>query len=336
MSLFTALPRRSALLLSAAALAFTTGMPLASAQTTLSVNCDAGDSLATAVNAATPNTTINLSGTCEEAIHIPRTTNGLTINGGGEATVVEPAHDAPPTGPGSFTFFIEGQGVNLTGLNISGGAHAVHLSGPAFATITDNTITDSGGAIHLDKDSTGQIAGNAISGNHGYGINLQENSYARIGFTAPTRGLNGNTITDNEGPGIVVKQWSTGWISGNTISGNQGHGVWIDRNSLGEVYDNTIENNTLDGINISQGSGLSLNPEGKEAPSSVAGNRTVAGSHNGGWGIRCSVGGFVSGEPDTLNGEQGPAEITQGCEDNRSGQTPTKPQELSSRIQLSS
>lgn len=338
MSPDTARPFRRVVLTAGAVAALTlaVGLPAATAQTTVEVDCTAGDSLAAAVHVAIANTTIKLSGTCHEAIHIPRTTTGLTINGDGEAHVIGPAHDAPPTGPSSFTFFVEGQGVTLNKLKISGGAHAVHLSGPAFATITDNLITDSGGAIHLDKDSTGQIAGNEIRGNHGYGINLQENSYARIGFTAPTRGLNGNTITDNDGPGIVVKQWSTGWIAGNTITGNAGHGVWIDRNSLGEVYDNTIEGNTQDGIHVTQGSGLALNPEGKEAPSPVAGNRTSETARNGGWGIRCAVDGFVSGDPGTLNGTQGAALIGDGCTDNRNVHTPNTPPVFSSRSVLSS
>lgn len=327
--------RRLALILSTAAVSAAIMIPPATAQTAVTVDCDADGSLSTAVAEAAPNTTIHVTGTCNEAVHITRGINQITIDGGGTASVVGPDHDAPPTGPGSFTFFVEGQGITLTGLNIVGGAHGVHLSGPAFATITENTITESGGAIHLDKDSTGQIAGNEITGNHGYGINLQEASYARIGFTAPTRGLNGNTITGNDGPGIIVKQWSTGWISGNTITDNGGHGVLLDRSSLGEIYDNNIEGNSGDGIHASNGSGISLNPEGAEAPSQVPGNRTAADVLNEGVGIHCSVGGYVTGEQGTLNGDAGRASLTQGCADNRAGTSAAKPQ-LSSSALLSS
>lgn len=320
---------RTAVTLAAAALTAAIAAPAASAQTSVDVNCDTGGSLATAVAAAAPNTTINVSGTCTESVHITRDKNLLTINGGGTANIIGPAHDAPPTGPASFTFFIEGQGITLTELNIVGGAHGIHLSGPAFATITDNTVTETGGAIHLDKDSTGQIAGNTITGNHGYGINVQEASYARIGFIAPTRGLNGNIITGNSGPGITVKQWSTGWISGNTITDNGGHGVHADRSSLAEVYDNTIEGNNGDGIRASNGSGISMNPEGAEAPSQVAGNHTRDGSRNAGSGISCSVGGYVSGEQGSLNGTQGPRNVSQDCADSGAATS-------SSRIPLSS
>lgn len=318
--------------LAAAALA-----PVVSAQTTtMTVNCDAGDSLATAVTEAQPGATIEVTGTCEESVLIPRTVNNVVIDGGDQATVLGPDADAPPTGPESFTFFIEGQGITLQGINIVGGAHGVHLSGPASATIVDNTITDSGGAIHLDKDSTGQIAGNTITGNAGYGINIQENSYARIGFTAPTRGHNGNTITDNDGPGIVIKQWSTGWISGNTISGNQGHGVLVDRSSLGEVYDNTIEANTGDGIRVTNGSGLSLNPEGAEAPSQIAGNRSE--TPNGGTGISCEIGGYVSGDSGSITGQEGQSRFAQGCENALTGanDSPTHGSEATSLFTLSS
>ncbi|AGF72178.1 right-handed parallel beta-helix repeat-containing protein [Corynebacterium halotolerans] len=313
--------------------------PAVSAQSTTAVNCSLGDSLSTAVAEAEPGTTIEVSSTCGESVHVPRTVHNLVIDGSGNATVQGPDASAPPTGPGSFTFFIEGQGITLQGLTINGGAHnGVHLSGPASATIVGNTITGTGGAIHLDKDSTAQIAGNTITDNLGYGINIQENSYSRIGFTAPTRGLNGNTITDNDGPGIVIKQWSTGWISGNTIADNQGDGVVIDRNSLGEVYDNTIEANTGDGIRVSNGSGLSLTPEGAEAPSQVAGNHTAPATLNGGTGISCTVGGYVSGATGTINGTGGTTYFTEGCVNSLTSASdiPGNGNQASSLFQLSS
>lgn len=308
--------------------------PSTSAQS-VTVNCDAGDSLSDAVRTAADGAILTLTGTCEESVHIPRTTTSLTIDGGGDATIAGPDRSAAPTGAESFTFFIEGQGVTLTGLTVTGGAHGIHLSGPASATIVDNTITDSAGGVHLDKDSTGQIAGNHIHGNLGYGINVQENSYARIGFTAPTRGLNGNVIEDNEGPGISVKQWSSAWISGNAISGNSGHGVSVDRQSLGEVYDNTINANGGDGVHIVNGSGLSMTPEGNEAPSQVSGNHTDDSAPNLGYGISCALGGFVTGDAGSVAGARGTTHIDATCAHD-SADTPPSPPALSSLAALSS
>lgn len=322
-----------ATLAAAAALSLTALMPTAAAQlNVVEVDCDAGASLTQAVAEAAPSTTIQVSGTCDESVHVARSVNNIAITGDDTAIVNGPDSSTPATGPASFTFFVEGQGITLQNLTITGGAHAVHLSGPASATILDNTITGSAGAIHLDKDSTGQIGGNTITGNTGYGINIQENSYARIGFTAPTRGHLPNTIVDNDGPGIIVKQWSGAWISGNEISGNTGHGVEVDRGSHAEVYDNTIDNNTGDGIYVINGSGLNLGEEGTTVPSEVTGNRTDPASPNGGVGIRCSTGGYVSGHLGTLTGTQGKSQFEQGCVNSLTG----APEPTGSRMDLSS
>jgi parallel beta-helix repeat protein len=322
-----------AALAAAAALSLTTLIPAAAAQPgVVAVDCDAGTSLAQAVADAADGDTIEVSGTCDESVHVARSVNNITITGDGSATITGPDASTPPTGPASFTFFIEGQGITLQNLTITGGAHAIHLSGPASATILDNTITNSAGAIHLDKDSTAQIGGNTITNNLGYGINIQENSYARIGFTAPTRGHLPNTITDNQGPGIIVKQWSGAWISGNDITGNTGHGVEVDRGSHAEIYDNTINNNAGDGIRATNGSGTNLGEEGTTVPSPVTGNHTDPALPNGGVGVRCSTGGYVSGDPGTLTGAQGHSRFEQGCINSLTG----APEPTGNRADLSS
>nr|WP_304503585.1 right-handed parallel beta-helix repeat-containing protein [Corynebacterium lemuris] len=286
---------------------------------TVNVDCNAGGNLAQAVLGAADGDTLQVSGTCDETVFVPRTSTNLTIDGGGTATIAGPDASAPPTGPASFTFFVEGTGLTLKGMTITGGAHAVHLSGPASATILDNTITDSAGAIHLDKDSTGQIGGNTIVNNLGYGINIQENSYARIGFTAPTRGHLPNVIKDNQGPGIIVKQWSGAWISGNEITDNAGHGVEVDRGSHAEIYDNDISNNAGDGIRAANGSGINFEPINSEAPSQVKGNTTHTPNRD--HGLVCSTGGYVAGERGSLNGKRGAELIDAGCvTDRKTGQ----------------
>jgi parallel beta-helix repeat protein len=276
------------------------------------VDCDAGDSLARAVAGAQTGDVLTVLGTCTESVHVPRTIQQLTIDGGGRATVVGPDAEAAPTGPSAFTFFVEGEGVTIQGLEIRGGFHAVHLSGPSSATIVGNTITNSNGAIHLDKGSIGQIAGNTITNNIGYGINVQEDSYARIGFTAPTRGLVPNRITDNDGDGIRIDRWARAWVSGNEVTGNGGSGVVVDRGSHAEVADNLIGANGEDGLAVRRDSGLILTPEGEESATQVAGNRT--NTANGGVGLRCDTDSYVSGTLGTLRGREGTYEVDKTCE----------------------
>lgn len=299
------LPLAAALALPAALVAVTaTGSP-SDAAGPVTVSCDAGESLADAVRAAGPGTTITVSGTCAESVHVPRTAMQLTIDGQGSAVVQGPPGDTVPTSPASFTFFVEGQGVTLKNMRIVGGAHGVHLSGPSFATIDNNVITGSGGAIHLDKGSIGQVTNNTIENNVGYGINVQENSYVRVGFTAPTRPLAPNVIRDNDGPGIMVQRDSAAWIAGSTIAGNGGDGVWVDRMSHADVIGNVIEGNDGDAVSVSHGSGVNLESEGPESPRVPGPNSTSAGNPNSGVALRCEVGSYLAGPRGTLTGAQG-------------------------------
>lgn len=285
----------------------------AAGTTSLEVDCDAGDSLADAVLGASTGDTLTVSGTCTEAIHVPRPIQQLTIDGGGDATIVGPDASAPPTGPEAFTFFVEGQGVTIQGVTIRGGFHAVHLSGPASATIVGNTITESNGAIHLDKGSIAEIADNTITDNLGYGINVQEHSYARIGFTAPTRGLLPNEITDNDGVGIRIDRASTAWISGNTVSGNGAGGILIDRGSTAEATDNTIEANAEDGIAVGLHSSLLLDSVGEEVATETDGNQTAPEALNDGVGLSCADGASVSGTLGSLDGRAGDSRLADTC-----------------------
>jgi nitrous oxidase accessory protein NosD len=152
-----------------------------------------------------------------------------------------PDADAPATSPAAFTVFVEATGVTLRGFTVLGGSHGVHLSGPATAVIENNVIRGSGGAVHLDKESIGQILGN-------------------------------------------------------TIEGNKGDGVFVDRMSQADVVANAIDGNTGDGISARHGSGVNLSAEA-----------------NGGVGVRCEIGGYVSGPRGSLTGRKGATRIDGSC-----------------------
>lgn len=277
------------------------------------VDCDAGDSLSQAVADAQDGDTIEVSGECEESVFIPRTLTDLTLDGQESATLIGPSLDEAPTGPDAFTVFVQGQDIKITGFNISGGVHGIHLSGPSSSAITNNVITGTGGAIHIDKQSVAEISGNDIIENSGYGINIQEGSYARIGFTAPTRGVDGNTIQDNDGDGVRVDLFSSAWIAGNEIADNNGNGVFVNRSSDAEVLANSIGGNVQDGIHVLDNASLLMTAQGAEAPVQEGANESP--EPNGQYGLRCETGGFVSGEIGTLNGASADQLVSNSCED---------------------
>ncbi|WP_368827110.1 NosD domain-containing protein [Kocuria cellulosilytica] len=281
---------------------------------TVTVNCDAGQTIGKALDRVRSGATLTVSGTCRESVFIPRELTGVTFDGQGSATLQGPPADAPATSPDAFTVFVEGTDITVKGFTIIGGSHGIHLSGPASVVINDNVIRETAGAIHLDKGSIGQVFGNTIEDNQGIGINLQENSYARVGFRIPTQPQTApNTIRDNEGAGIVVGRWSSAWIVGNTIAGNDGDGVLVDRNSQADVVGNRIDGNTGDGISARYNSGVNLISE--DTPRAEGPNATDPTAPNAGVGIRCEIDGYVAGPQGTLIGAAGPRHVDDSCVD---------------------
>lgn len=278
------------------------------------VDCDAGGKIAPVLAAARAGDTVAVSGLCKESVLFTPALSGITLDGQGKATLQGPPHDVVPTKPSDFTVFILGRDVRITGFTIIGGSHGVHLSGPATAVIDRNVIRQSAGAIHIDKGSVATIYDNVIEDNRGYGINLIENSYARIGFRIPTLPKpQPNLIRHNDGPGVIVGRWSSAWVVGNQITNNQSHGVIVDRQSQADVQANEIGGNGGDGIRVSHGSGVNFDSMGSDMVINEPNRSTVA---NAGAGVRCEIGGYVSGRLGALSGKAGARHTGLGCVDN--------------------
>ena len=291
------------------------GLAISARAAVHTVDCDAGGKIAPVLANARAGDTVAVSGLCKESVLFTPAMSGITLDGQGKATLQGPPHDVLPTKASDFTVFILARDVRITGFTIIGGSHAIHLSGPATVVIDKNVIRQSGGAIHLDKGSIGTIFDNIIEDNRGYGINLIENSYARIGFRIPTLPKpQPNVIRNNDGPGVIVGRWSSAWwVVGNQITNNKGHGVIVDRQSQADVQANEISGNGGDGIRVSHGSGVNFDSEGSDMVIKEP-NRTKTA--NAGAGVRCEVGGYVSGSLGSLKGKTGSRETAKGCVDN--------------------
>jgi hypothetical protein len=276
----------------------------------VTVNCDAGETIGAALENAKPGAYLKVLGTCRESIHLTRKMEGVTLDGQGIAIIQGPPANTHPVDSSAFAVFVTGRGVTIQGFTINGGFHGVHLSGPATAVIANNTITNSGGAIHLDKGSVGQIYGNRIEKNTVFGINLIEGSYARIGFrTPPQPKLSPNVITRNDGVAIIVGRASSAWIAGNSIMENASHGILIDRNSQADVIANNIARNGGHGIAVSRNSAVVLHSNGTER--SEAGNDSTG--PNEGYGLFCSLGSVADGPLGKLGGLRGQVRVETGC-----------------------
>ena len=276
---------------------------------TLSVDCDAGQSVNGALAKAQPGDTVLVSGTCKEQVSIAPELVRITLDGQKKAIIQHPGGAAPSP----HALYNRGKEIIIKGFTVTGGLDGIHLSGPASAVIDGNVVVNNKGrGVHVDKGSIARILNTTIEQSGVVGINITGTSYAYIGVFIPrVPALSPNTIRNNAGPGINIERSSGAWIVGNTIASNKASGVVIDRNSHADVIGNTINANGGDGINVSFGAGVTLRSE----PRRDGANQTASGQANAGVAIRCSIGGYVDGPLGTLAGAKGAKAFDNGCID---------------------
>lgn len=277
--------------------------------TTHTVDCNAGQKIQDKIAIAQPGDTILVNGNCSENTIIPPEVVRITLDGQGK-TVIQ----APPKGDG---FFVRGREITIKGFTIAGGRDGIHLSGSASgasANIVGNTIRKTGRhGIHLDHTSVGRIAGNTIEDVHACGIDIAEQSVARVGYLLRPLGAGPNTIRNCGEHGISVNRGSSARIVGNTIGNNKGSGVLVTRNSQADVFGNSISGNAGNGISASHNAGVNMTNDDKLFD--LGPNRTDAGAKNAGFGLAGSVGGYADGPLGTLAGARGAKQIDAGCID---------------------
>ena len=285
-------------------------LPVGGNAATITVNCDAGEKIQAKLDSAKPGDTLLVTGTCNENVRIEVEVQRITLDGQGRATI-----NGADVSAGRDTLYVNGRGIIIKGFTITGGGQdGLHISG-ATAFIDGNTIqrTRSRG-IFLDRGTFATIFNNRIQDNPTHGIMVHENSIARIGFALPIDPKpSPNTIQKNGGNGIYVWRSSTAWIVSNTITGNKRNGIWINRNSEAQITGNRISGNGEDAISVSRNSGVIFGTG--EAPLRREANNTDAQLNNGGFGVRCTIGGYVEGPQGTLNGAKGAKECDKGCID---------------------
>jgi parallel beta-helix repeat protein len=295
--------RRLALL---TALFITAGAPEAA---TLSVDCDAGQTINGALAKAAPGDTVLVSGTCKEQVNIAPEIVRVTLDGQKKTTIIHPGGKAASP----HALYNRGKEIVIRGFTVTGGLDGIHLSGPASVVIDGNIVTkNSGRGIHIDKGSIARILNTTVEDSGLIGIDITGASYAYIGVFIPrVPTLAPNTIRNTGGPGINIERSSGAWIVGNTINNNKGSGIALHRNAQADVIANVIDGNGGDAITASYGSGVNLD----SAPRKDGPNRSTQGQSNGGVGIRCTIGGYVEGPLGTLAGAKGGKAVDSGCVD---------------------
>ena len=274
---------------------------------TLTVDCDAGNTIASVYATIKPGDNVLVSGLCKEQVNIPPEVTRVTFDGQKKTTIQHPGgQQASP-----HAFYNRGKEITIKNFTVTGGQDGIHLSGPASAVIDGNLVTkNSGRGIHIDKGSIARILNTTVEQSGGIGIDVTGASYAYIGVFIPrVPALAPNTIRNNGGPGINIERTSGAWIVGNTISGNKDSGITVHRNAQADVIANTINSNGGDAITVTYNSGVNFDSEPrKDGP-----NKTT--QNNSGAGIKCAIGGYVDGPLGTLAGAKGVKDIDKSCFD---------------------
>jgi len=272
------------------------------------LTCGPEKTIGQAIKTLKPGDTLVVSGTCNENVDIGEAVDEITLDGQGTATI---------NGDLSVnTITVTGRGITIRGFTITGGFQGIAVLDGGSAVIDGNTIQYAAfNGITVFRNSTAQIINNTIQNNPSSGIQVQSSSSARIGFTGPpsARVSAPNTIQNNGAPGIQVLRGSSAQIFTNTIQNNASHGISVDRNAQAEISANNITGNVGDGIRGMRNAGVDLGTDTTGATPQFE-DDTNTGT-NGGYGVRCTIDGFVDGRLGTLTGTLGGKFFGEACTD---------------------
>src|SRR5713226_4499523 len=280
-------------------------LPSAAWATTVSVDCNAGGSINTALSGLDlegPNTII-VTGTCHENVAIVDRER-LTIAAPFPQTATIVAAD--PTDNVIFVF--RSRSIRLVRLVLTGGSEGlfvsfsevrmngstiqnntgvgVFASGMSSLQFGGNVVQNNGDGIIVNQTSRAGINGGTVGNNAGSGITLANGSAANIV---------GETIQNNAGFGVITFHTSAFQLIGSTIVGNGSTGVRVSETSHGEIFGNIIRNNGA--ADLSSPGGVMLS-EGGEA--FIEGGNDI--SNNTGPGVLVITHGTLSSEGgNTIN-----------------------------------
>lgn len=179
---------------------------------TLTVNCDSGETIMAALDAAGKGDTINIHGTCKEAITLYPRHNEVWLSGQGGATI-----DA-------------------------GGQDAVSLKGAQRVRITGLTVRNGHDGLRANYNATVFVENCTFSEHSRNGFEILANSSASIVSSTASR---------NGGNGIRVWGSSFAWLENNTVKDNNQNGVQVMSNASVNFVGNAIESNVYAGIDVS-------------------------------------------------------------------------------------
>ena len=280
------------------------------------VDCDRGETIMKSLQTLKPGDTLYIKGACNENVTVASPTgqfNGVTFDGTGAATI---------SGPSATENTLELDGVSsftVSGLEITGGFDGLSVNTGSQIAVDTVVVQNAGRhGIHFQRGTTmAYVINSTVQNNPQNGIIVNENSYARIGFTAGVGASEADTgpcvIQGNGGHGIRIQRSSSARIYVSTISNNGQNGVNVESASYAEVATNVINGNKKNGVSVAENSTLHL---GNATGTKTEDNPNTTTVANGQFGLQAQWGAYVQGRLGTLTGTSGASSFTHDANDN--------------------
>ena len=268
---------------------------------TVNVDCSTGGALGPMLPTLKPGDVVMVHGTCRENLLIQPSLERITLDGQGGATIQAPDAHQP-------AIQVLGREVTIKGFTVIGGFFGIATNRGGTVVIDGNTIREAAhSGIEVSQNSFARIINNTIEHNQVNGIFVLGSSSVHIGvLSTGDKAPSPNVIQDNGEDGIKVLRASTARIIGNSTSGNRGNGLTVHQSSHADVAGNVFNANGQHGIRVAGNSGVNL----ADSEMRLFEQPNTTTTANGLFGIRCEVGAYMDGRIGTLRGRRGVKDVT--------------------------
>ena len=263
---------------------------------TVSVDCNSGDAVGPIISNLKSGDIVLIQGSCRENVLIQAELQNITIDGQGKATITGIDARQP-------AIQVLGREVTIKGLTVTGGFFGIAINRGATAVIDNNRIRNAAhSGIEVSQNSFARIISNTVEHNQLHGIFVLGSSSVHIGvLSTGDKVPRPNIIQNNGEDGICVLRASTARIIGNSLNGNRHNGLTVQQVSHADVAGNEFSGNGQHGIQITGNSGVNL----ADSAMRLFEQPNTTSTPNRLFGIKCEVGAYVEGHLGDLRGRRG-------------------------------
>jgi hypothetical protein len=252
---------------------------------------------------------------------------GIRLQRNGIALLGRNTRDSQILGGVDSTLYVEQTGVCI--FNV--GSNGVEATQGSVLRLINSEVRNAGGdgVVVTDGSASG------IGSSSGSELKLPSDAYHGPGH------VSGNIIHDNSGVGITVDRLGQSRILSAFIYNNGADGIRVRRNSQADISGSVINNNGANGIRVDDNSNVSLGATfGNNlptCPSDTFGavcqvlsgsfispanlSNTTTAANLGSFGVKCTIGGSVSGKLSTDRGGGATPLVGSGSGANLTGHT---------------